>query len=83
MTGQSKSSGHHAKRQPRIGDLVTPRCGSGVVGVDYGVGLIIDIHEHSRGLRGRKSYVVQWHHEHQWWDDDELKFCVSQKCKSS
>tara|TARA_Y100000034_G_scaffold21078_1_gene24253 strand:- start:361 stop:546 length:186 start_codon:yes stop_codon:yes gene_type:complete len=57
----------------KVGDLVVPAEGCGILEVDYGVGMIIGIHEHSRGLRGRKCYIVQWHHEHQWWDDDELE----------
>ena len=65
----------------KIGDLVIPAEGCGNLDVDYGVGLIIGIQEHSRGLRDRKSYIVQWHHEHQWWDDEEL-VCASE-CKFS
>ena len=61
----------------KIGDLVIPAPECGNLGVDYGVGMIIGIHEHSRGLRGRKCYIVQWHHEHQWWDDEEL-VCASE-----
>ena len=65
----------------KVGDLVIPAAGRGNFGFDYGVGIIIGKTQHSQGLPDRVGYIVQWHHEHQWWDGEELVY-VSE-CKSS
>jgi len=67
----------------KVGDLVKPGRGYDIRGVDYGIGLIIGETEHSRGLIDRKGYIVEWQHEHQWWDDEELDLYVTSECNSS
>ena len=56
-----------------IGYLVVPAPGWGVEGVDYGVGLVIDIlYEDENGGWDPPYYCVLWKHEHQWWNEGEL-----------
>ena len=56
----------------KVGDLVIPiREDVGVVGVDYGIGLITDSYYNDADLT--EYFCVDWKHEHQWWAKHELK----------
>ena len=53
-----------------IGDLVVPGVDWGIDGVDYGIGLVIDMYTDE--FDPHQYYCVQWRHEFQWWNEGEL-----------
>ena len=57
----------------KVGNLVVAKAGAGVVGVDYGIGVILERFEYPEDdLAGPVSYKVQWRHESQFWKEEEL-----------
>ncbi len=57
----------------KVGNLVVPKAGCEMDGVDYGIGLILERLEYPEDdLAGPVSYKVQWRHEFQFWKEEEL-----------
>ena len=54
----------------KVGDLVKPYAEFMTLGIDYGVGVIIDSYENDSGLL---YFEIQWKHERQWFGQDEIK----------
>jgi hypothetical protein len=55
-----------------VGDLVVPRgTNSGMQGVDYGIGIIVDSYFNYND--STEYFCVNWAHEYQWWTEYELK----------
>ena len=55
----------------KVGDLVRPREGWMTEGLDYGIGILLDLFEEKDG---RRFFEVQWSHfERGWWRPYEME----------
>tara|TARA_R100000152_G_C6719083_1_gene145355 strand:+ start:287 stop:469 length:183 start_codon:yes stop_codon:yes gene_type:complete len=54
----------------KVGDIVLPRENWATDGVDYGIGVLIDVYVDDDGM---EFFEVQWSHEKQWWKSYEMK----------
>jgi hypothetical protein len=54
----------------KVGDLVKPRQNWMTKGLDYGVGVLIDVYEDDDGM---EFFEVQWKDERQWWKSYEME----------
>ena len=54
----------------KVGDLVEAYESAKTLGIDYGLGILLDSYEDDNGLL---YFEVQWKHERQWFARQELK----------
>ena len=62
----------------KIGDLVKPKLEWATVGIDYGIGVVIDCYLNDDDHGDVWYYKISWKHESQWWVEDELEL-ISEK----
>ena len=61
----------------KVGDLVKPRLEWEIEGIEYGIGVIVDLYYDDVG--GQIYYYVSWKREAQWWIQDELELISEKK----
>lgn len=54
----------------KTGDLVEAYESAKTLGIDYGLGILLDSYEDDNGIL---YFEVQWKHERQWFAEQELK----------
>ena len=61
----------------KVGDIVLPKSGASMLGVDYGYGIVVDLYESDDGI---PYYEVVWPGaDRTWWADVELELVSESK----